>query len=118
MPELITQQPDMIAAEALAVLAQIVKTDGAKLARLERKGCEARGLVEHSGLSPRTVRYAHTVLRRALKQAVRWGMIPRNPCDDTDPPKVSRDEMRPLDRRQARRLLSAARSDSDRLEAL
>jgi integrase len=45
-------------------------------------------------------------------------MIPRNPCDDTDPPKASRDEMRPLDRRQARRLLSVARSDSDRLEAL
>jgi integrase len=45
-------------------------------------------------------------------------MISRNPCDDTDPPKVSRDEMRPLDRQQARRLLSVARSDSDRLEVL
>jgi integrase len=74
--------------------------------------------MQDSGLSPRTVRYAHAVLRRALKQAVRWGMIPRNPCDDTDLPKASRNEMRPLDRRQARRLLGVARSDGDRLEAL
>jgi integrase len=74
--------------------------------------------MQDRGLSPRTVRYAHAVLRRALKQAARWGMIPRNPCDDTDPPKASRDEMRPLDRRQARRLLGVARSDGDRLEAL
>lgn len=44
MPELITQQPDMIAAEALAVLAQIVKTDGAKLARLERKVAKLEAL--------------------------------------------------------------------------
>src|SRR5215203_4932415 len=34
-----------------------------------------------SGLSSRTVQYTHAVLRRAMKQAVRWGMIPRNPCD-------------------------------------
>lgn len=60
------------------------------------------------GLSARTVCYAHTVLRRALKQAVRWKYIPRNPCDDADPPKVQKDEMRPLDQEQARRLLDTA----------
>lgn len=74
--------------------------------------------MQDSGLSPRTVRYAHAVLRRALKQAMRWGMIPRNPCDDADPPKAGRDEMKPLDREQARQLISVARSDGDRLEAL
>lgn len=74
--------------------------------------------MQDSGLSPRTVRYAHAVLRRALKQAMRWRMIPRSPCDAADPPKASRDEMRPLDHDQARRLLNTARSDGDRLEAL
>ena len=74
--------------------------------------------MQDGGLSSRTVRYAHAVLRRALKQAMRWGMIPRNPCDDADPPKANREEMRPLDREQARRLLSFASSDGDRLEAL
>ena len=38
------------------------------------------------GLSTRTVQYTHAVLRRAMKQATRWGMIPRNPCDDADVP--------------------------------
>ena len=69
-----------------------------------------------SGLSTRTVQYSHAVLRRAMKQAVRWGMIPRNPCDDTDPPKLQRKEIRPLDREQTRRLLETA--EGDRLEAL
>lgn len=75
------------------------------------------------GLSARTVRYTHAVLRRALKQAVRWKYIPRNPCDDADPPKVQREEMRPLDREEARRLLkTAAKPDPtghpDRFHAL
>ncbi len=70
--------------------------------------------MQDRGLSARTVRYTHAVLRRALKQAVRWKYIPRNPCDDADPPKVQKDEMRPLDREQARRLLdTAAQSGPD-----
>ena len=67
-------------------------------------------------LSPRTVQYTHAVLYRALKQAVRWGLVPRNVCEDVDPPHLRREEMRPLDRAQARRLLKAA--ERDRFEAL
>lgn len=79
--------------------------------------------MQDRGLSARTVRYTHAVLRRALKQAVRWKYIPRNPCDDADPPKVQRDEMRPLDREQARRLLDTAagpgpNGEPDRFHAL
>ncbi len=68
------------------------------------------------GLSTRTVQYTHAVLRRAMKQATRWGMIPRNPCDDADAPKVQREEIRPLDQEQTRRLLRAA--EGERHEAL
>jgi integrase len=68
------------------------------------------------GLSTRTVQYTHAVLRRALKQATRWGMIPRNPCDDADAPKVQREEIRPLNGEQTRQLLRAA--EGKRLEAL
>ena len=32
-------------------------------------------------LAPSTVAYYHRVLRRALKQAVKWRLIPSNPCD-------------------------------------
>lgn len=66
--------------------------------------------MQDRGLSARTVRYTHAVLRRALKQAIRWKYIPRNPCDDADPPKVQRIEMRPFDREQARRLLDVAQA--------
>ena len=67
------------------------------------------------GLSARTVQYTHAVIHRALKQAVRWSMIPRNVCEAVDVPQVRREEMRPLNAEQARGLLRTARGD--RLEA-
>jgi integrase len=56
------------------------------------------------------------VLHRALKQSLRWGLVPRNVSEAVDPPKVRRDEVRPLSPDQARRLLEAA--SGDRFEAL
>lgn len=38
------------------------------------------------GLSARSVRYCHTILRSALADAVRWGRLARNPADRADPP--------------------------------
>lgn len=38
------------------------------------------------GLSARTVRICHTVIRQALEQARRWGLIARNPAVDATPP--------------------------------
>ena len=38
------------------------------------------------GLSPRTVAYVHTILHRALKDAVRHGLLQSNPVDVADPP--------------------------------
>jgi integrase len=69
-----------------------------------------------AGLSPRTVQYLHAVLHRALKQALRWGLVPRNAAEAVDPPKPQKDEIKPLSRGEARRLLDAAHAD--RLEAL
>jgi integrase len=40
-----------------------------------------------SGLSSTTVHHVHVVLHRALKQAVRWGMIPSNETEIVDAPK-------------------------------
>ena len=39
-------------------------------------------------LSPSTVRRVHATLHRALKDAVRWSKIPRNPVDSADPPRA------------------------------
>ena len=71
-----------------------------------------------AGLSPRTVQYLHVVLHRALKQALRWGLVPRNVSEAVDPPKVHRKEITPLSPAQARAFLSAASEAGDRLQAL
>ena len=71
--------------------------------------------MQDRGLSARTVQYTHAVLHRALKQAVRWSIIPRNVCEAVDVPQVRREEIRPLNTQQARMLLRTA--SGERLEA-
>jgi integrase len=61
-----------------------------------------------SGLSPRTVQIIHATLHKALKQAVRWSLIPRSVCEVVVPPRVPKSEIRPLDVRQAKKLLDTA----------
>ncbi len=41
-----------------------------------------------TGLSPKTVRNAHVVLRKALSDALRWGHLAVNPADNADPPRL------------------------------
>jgi integrase len=50
----------------------------------------ADGRKDHvgGGLSPRTVRYVHTIIHRALKDAVKWGRLARNPAGAANPPKA------------------------------
>ena len=68
------------------------------------------------GLSGRTVRYTHAVLSSALKQAVRWRLIPANPASAVDLPRTAGNEMRALSPDEAQRLLAAC--EGNRLEAL
>ncbi|WP_181767103.1 tyrosine-type recombinase/integrase [Streptomyces albidus (ex Kaewkla and Franco 2022)] len=58
--------------------------------------------------SERTVQYVHSVLRSALQQAVREELIARNVARIVDTPTVTRREVQPLDRSEARLLLKAA----------
>jgi integrase len=71
-----------------------------------------------AGSSARTVRYIHTTLHKALKQAVMDGLIPRNATEAVKPPQQTREEMRPLTPEQAKHLLQVARETGNRLEAL
>lgn len=57
------------------------------------------------------VRYHHTVLRRVLQQAVKWGWLPRNPADNVSLPPRSEHEARALTAEEAIRLLAATRAD-------
>lgn len=69
-----------------------------------------------SGLSARTVQYAHTTLNKALKQAVADGLIPRNAAASVKAPRPRRTEIKPLNREQVRTLFNAV--SGHRLEAL
>jgi integrase len=62
------------------------KLTGARLNEFygELAGSRQRG---RKPLSPATVRRAHAMLHRALRDAVRWDRIARNPADLSDPPK-------------------------------
>ncbi len=69
-----------------------------------------------SGLSPATVQKIHVVLHKALAQAVKWSLVPRNVTEAATAPRPSPKEMRPLSAEEVRKLLEAA--SGDRLEAL
>jgi integrase len=69
-----------------------------------------------SGLSPRSVGIIHAVLRQALNQALRWGIVHRNVATLVTPPSVPRARIQPLDPQQARLFLDAVQGD--RLDAL
>jgi integrase len=71
-----------------------------------------------AGSSARTVRYIHTTLHKALKQAVMDGLIPRNATEAVKPPQQTREEMHPLTPEQTKHLLQVAHETGDRLEAL
>jgi integrase len=69
-----------------------------------------------AGLAPSSVRYIHAVLHRALKQALRWGLVPRNASESVDLPRLGKEEVEVLLPYEVRAFLDAARED--RLEAL
>lgn len=48
------------------------------------------GLATRKGLAPATVRQVHSVIRRAFRQAVRWGWVATNPAVNTTPPRVAK----------------------------
>lgn len=68
------------------------------------------------GLSRRSVEQCHAVLHRALKQALRWGLIPRNVTEAVSVPRPKRKEMQTLTREQVQALFQA--TAGDRLHAL
>lgn len=72
--------------------------------------------VHATGLSATTVHRIHATLRRALNQAVRWGLVTRNVAKLVDLPKLEQPEIEPLKPDEARALLDAVAED--RLEGL
>ena len=71
----------------------------------------ADGSVTGRRLGPRTVRYTHSVLRAALKKAVKARKIAYNPSDDVTLPRMVKPEPRDVGKSVAQRFLIAAQRD-------
>jgi integrase len=59
-------------------------------------------------LNQTTVSHHHTCLHRALKMAVRWGIINRNPADAVTPPRPKHSEMHTMNEDELQAFLEAA----------
>lgn len=69
-----------------------------------------QGRADQGGaLSPTTVLQHHRILHRALKQAVRWQLVPANVADAVTPPRKNTPAPTPLTKEQTAALLLAAR---------
>ncbi|MGI8913342.1 MAG: tyrosine-type recombinase/integrase [Chloroflexota bacterium] len=71
-----------------------------------------------AGLAPATVRKIHSILHRALHDAVRWNAVPRNVADAVDAPTVRRKELHPPAAAELRHLLAVAVAANDPFAAL
>ena len=62
------------------------------------------------GLSKRSVQYIHVTLHKALKNAVKLGMIGRNPADAVEPPRPQHHEMQTMNESDIYIFLKLAKS--------
>ena len=62
------------------------------------------------GLSKRSVQYIHVTLHKALKNAVKLGMIGRNPADAVEPPRPQHHEMQTMNESDIHIFLEFAKS--------
>jgi integrase len=72
--------------------------------KLLKGWCDGKG-----GLSQNTVRHHHVTLHDALQNAVKRGLLARNPADAVSPPHPQKPEMRTWDEEDIKRFLNTAR---------
>jgi integrase len=71
-----------------------------------------------SGVGVRTVQYVHSILRSCLFQAVKLGVLQKNPVIVTSPPRSEYKEMQVLNEKEAQLLLTTSILKEDRYAAL
>lgn len=64
-----------------------------------------------AGLAPRTVQYLRAILRSALDQALRWGLVSRNVATLAEPPRSVHKQVMPLTPVEARAFLAVIEGD-------
>jgi integrase len=76
------------------------------------------GRLRAKGLAPASVIKVHSIIRRALSQAVRWGWVQANPADHARRPRQVKADLHPPDAHQVRALLAKAIEDRPMLAVL
>jgi integrase len=89
--------------ERTVLPARIAASPIARLSPLELEGFYAELLAR--GLSPRSVRYTHSLIHNALKKATRDRLIPFNPASDVELPRQPRKETRALSAEEVQLML-------------
>ena len=101
IPSLGKKRLTQITAEDLRKLYEKLKHSG----RINPRPGQSRGL------SNTTVRSIHTTLHHALCAAKAQGLIPTNPAEEVDPPKVTHKPMKFLNDEQLERFLAEIKND-------
>jgi len=70
--------------------------------------------LQKEGSSNHAVHVTHKTLRVAMNHAVKLGLLGRNPCSGTTPPKPEQTEMKFYDDHQVKQLLKTAKEIGDR----
>ena len=94
------------------VLTQVTAADLRKLYdTLKRCGRKNPRPGQSCGLSSTTVHNIHATLHQALQAAVEQGLLPRNPADEVEPPKIIRQPMKILNEEQLDTFMEAIKAD-------
>ncbi len=89
------------------------KIELGKLSKMEIQALYSKMIDQ--GLSSRTVRYTHSVLSVALKQAIAWDKLKRNPLAGVKLPKKEHKEMKVLDEKEVKQFLAECAKDKNGL---
>ena len=94
------------------MLTQITAADLRKLYdKLKKNGRIRLRLGQGRGLSGTTVHNIHTTLHHALRAAAEQGLIPANPADEVEPPKIIRQPMNILNEEQLEVFMKTVAAD-------
>ena len=89
---------------------QLKRLRPAHIQDLLREKLENGNMKEGGGLSRRSVQYLHSILRRALNHAVKWQLLPHNPCSAVEAPTPKTQEMQYWTQEQAQQFLNQVRN--------
>lgn len=87
------------------------KLHATHIQRFYNKMLEDGRTVGNGGLSSGTIQKLHGILRTALNHAVKWQLVSRNVVILTEPPRIHKKEIFPLEIEEVKQLLFYAKND-------